>query len=251
MKLRHLFESDDVFKKTLDQSIAKIKTDCGPWLAETKSELVYRGIRLMPDPFVRELDQEDILSIGHVRNDRKPADSPAWLHRLLNEYFVSKVGLPLRSTSLFVTNDKDVTEHYGTTHAIFPIGKFNYAWSRFVDDPTERFYSNWGDNSVFEWKQELIDLANKYCSKNKLKYPDVEFFIEYSTQKEWAKFVKDFVTDNQLWSFNTGIKIFLNDIQYMSHEMMINCDKYYAVNIEVLSENNIDLEHYFIQQIFK
>jgi hypothetical protein len=133
-------ESSDLDFGGLAKQIAK---DCAPWLSQYRTTTLYRGMNLS-DPMVKEIyyNVGDTAYLGAVRNDRKPKDMQKIVHNAFNKHFVSKVGVPLRSASLFVTKSKQLANTYGRMMCILPIGEFHYTWSQYFDDPYGLFVGN-------------------------------------------------------------------------------------------------------------
>ena len=236
------------------ESVADIiKRDCQPFLRVHGGKMLYRGTYVSNSfgymkPVSGALDT--IMYIGAVRADREPRDSPKWLHDAMNEKFVSKVGLPLRSATLFVVGSIDQAYNYGQAHMIFPIGDFHYAWSDKLADPTHEFYMNpvenssLADSTTAPFMNTVEDKFFAYLKKN---YPEAYKasgqryggFLEWAKEEKidiadedespWIKFVKDFINKNELWKYDEGLQKALSP-KFFEHEIMLACDKYYAVN---------------------
>ena len=230
-----------------------IKRDCQPFLNVYGGKMLYRGMYVSNSfgymkPVTGALDT--IMYIGAVRADREPRDSPQWLHDAMNKKFVSKVGLPLRSASLFVVGSIDQAENYGQSYMIFPIGDFHYAWSDKTADPTHEFYMNpvqnssLADSTTSDYMKTIEKQFFAYLKKN---YPEAyaasgekyRYFLAWAEEENidiadenkspWIKFVKDFISKNELWKYDEGLQKALSP-KFHEHEIMLACDKYYAVN---------------------
>lgn len=230
------------------QIIDMIKRDCQPWLSAAGKNLAWRGISIAGGKgFTKAVFKTadygvpDML-IGAVRTDRVPKDSPMWLHNALNKHFQKSVGIPLRSASLFCTGSSMLAENYGHVYAVFPIGNFNYAWSKMIVDPTHTFYigpyQEDGLPQSGDGLNELIENEfHEYSADMGLWTFDVNDYIKNIEDNEkaqavWQQFCEDFIEHNELWKYNTGIKDALT--KYKDHEIMIVCDKYYLVELDVV-----------------
>jgi hypothetical protein len=112
------------FEKFLDD----VLEDCMPFL-RSKARL-YRGMK-----------PNDMFGIKTIRKDRKPKDSTASLHQLLNLILKEKK-LPLRNEVLFAVTNKNynMLSEYGPTHRVLPVGKFKFYW--FPNNPDLFLYSD-------------------------------------------------------------------------------------------------------------
>lgn len=220
-----LLEKDSVisiadFKKQLEK-------DCAPYLAKHRNIALYRGInKAQDDDMLKPLDVDDrsqnISSLdfllGAVRNSRKPKDLYQTAHNGLNKIFMSRVGVPLRSASLFVTKDEATAMLYGKIYRIFPIGEFHYAWSEYIDDPYHLFVED-------EMTREIIDKLDTVKDQVAEKFIDAQTGGFYWSERAilyGMSLIPDF------WQYDTGL-----DSCPLRHEIMLVCDKYYAVNADI------------------
>jgi hypothetical protein len=235
-----------------------IKNDCQPWLKKSGGFQVFRGINNRDD-FIRPVDGEQgqksfhDMYIGAVRKNRQPKDSPVWLHEALNDYFMKKVGLPLRSTSLFCVRSSASASNYGSVYAVFPIGDFNYSWSKLVTDPTHTFClgpyqeevlpeAGPGLNDMIEKQFKLFAKKHSLLTRNGNEITNVQDLIDEDllsssrASDAWIQFAKEFIANNDLWLFNSGLKTALTNDEYEYHEIMIVCDKYYLVKFDIVDD---------------
>lgn len=221
-----------------------IKRDCAKWLDESGGKFAWRGIHNTNDPHIKTLSKT--FFIASVRNDRRPKDSPLWLHDALNKYFVSKTGVPVRSASMFCVGDQALSSNYGYRGIVFPIGDYHYTWSKKVADATHSFYLGPGvEGGLPEagpgLNKMMDDAFKKYCEDNNIgTFHDVQDYLEdiYERGEEpeaekrdsiWAKFATEFIHNNDLWVFDTELKTALGSNRYNQHEVMVVCDKYYII----------------------
>ena len=225
-----------------------VKRDCQPFLKASGGAFFLRGLNPNQSRgFTKKLfaDSDDNFLIGAVRNDRMPKDSPKWLHDALNQYFIKKTGIPVRSTSLFVSADRGIVEHYGTVYIVFPIGEFHYAWSKhFVDPSHELFLMLADDNAVPDSTSGGRKVIREFMHFMKVKAPqeyaecggDMQKWIYAQNRSSftkqnglWATFVTQFINNNDLWLFDKGLKQIASG-GFKEQEVMFVCDKYYAID---------------------
>jgi hypothetical protein len=229
------------------QKIADIiSRDCQPWLKQAKGNLAYRGVDVFGNSFLKQIDvgAYDTMFKGAVRTNREPKDSPLWLHNALNKYFTSKVGIPVRSNCLFIAGNFALASNYGLVYAVFPIGDINYTWSKYVADPTDTFWI--GPSSTGELPPAGPGLNSKiyaqfkeYAKMNNLRTNDIQtlldpyadVYTESQSEKIWSDFCDKFINENDLWTFNSGLKSALT--KYDEHEIMVVCDQYYLVHYRI------------------
>jgi hypothetical protein len=213
---------------SIEELAQKIKQDCKPWLDSFGDTKLYRGVKFT-DPMLRPLQvagyQHDDLNrvfIGAVRNDRKPRDIQKAVHNRLDSMFVSKVGVPLRSASLFVTKSYDTASGYGRIVRIFPIGEFHYAWSPYFDDP----YSLFVDGEIPE---NLTSALSEVMPNVRKKYPKMLRVDDLSTSPVALAYALTLIPN--VWKFDEGL-LDADD----SCEIMLVCDKFYAMGYDVARE---------------
>ena len=233
--------------------IAKlIKRDCQPFLSAAKGNLFYRGMSILfADEYCKPIFNSDSELICTVRNDREPKDSPQWLHRALNNYFVKKVGIPVRSACLFATGSRSTASVYGKVYAIFPIGPMHFAWSSYFADPTQELFISVASRDCASGKLSLGEdkLHDDFMAQLKQDDPDLydecrgdfEKWCRQQTDdigdadSSWASFVTKFLQKNDLWTFDA--RLVHAAMSYPEHEVMFVCDKYYAVHTGHMPKN--------------
>ena len=201
----------------------QLEKDCAPYLAKHRNIALYRGINPQNDDMLKPLDVDDrsynISSqdflLGAVRNSRKPKDLRQSVHNGLNKIFTSRVGVPLRSASLFVAKDKVTAMVYGNVYRIFPIGEYHYAWSEYIRDPYYLFNED-------DMTDELIDKLDVVKDEVQKKFKKAGAGVFYWSQQA-ILYGMSLIPD--LWQYDTDL-----DRCPPGHEIMLVCDKYYAVN---------------------
>lgn len=94
-----------------------------PWLHNINHDLdnvVYRGL------------EKKITGVERVTNpvvDRKPVDSPPFLHSNFNDIIRENNLVANRSNSIFTTGSRKMSLRYGNPYVILPIGNFHFTWS--------------------------------------------------------------------------------------------------------------------------
>lgn len=117
------------FKQFLKTGSNDLQKKCGPFLEQSGGRPLYRGYG---GKVTAKLKGEREVEI---RKDRKPRDSSVYVHDLLNDYFLKKLGTKVRSEALFTTGDIERAQSYGTPHYILPVGNFKYVWAEYKGDP--------------------------------------------------------------------------------------------------------------------
>lgn len=72
-----------------------------------------------------------------VRQDRNPSATRREDHNMVDNWFYRTFGFKARSQAVFCLGKKakdSTIDIYGDPYIIFPIGKFEYVWSPYVDD---------------------------------------------------------------------------------------------------------------------
>lgn len=191
---QYLYE-DEEKKISAAQAAEIIKRDCSPFLKEIGDKLpLYRGTT------------KKIYGLTKlkVRKNRIPKDTSEEIHTILNDSFKFLSGIYYRSEAIFVTGSRRIAYDYGNLYMIFPIGKFNYAWSSLVEDAFSWFAE--GENS-----EVVTNGIIKYDPNDLQKYYDDLYDFILSGKAEYK--------------FDTG----LQQAAASGREIMIKCDEYYLV----------------------
>jgi hypothetical protein len=255
------------------EAVKIISRDCSKWLKESNCNIFYRGIGV--DKFrsdyssfkkssivklssgVPKSPEDDFLIKMSVPQNRKPVDSPNWLHSVMDENLVKNTGIPFRSRSIFVLKDIRIAENYGTPYMVFPIGNFNYAWSKLLDDPTYIFYLSemesgfgsvlYNDTGIYDiirkyWRNyvEKMDAAGKLSLTDY--HPSIDSYLKNvsgrsgtidikrgSESSLYVRIIKDFIKNTNLWMFNKDLATTATS-EYSSHEVMVSTKYCYAIN---------------------
>lgn len=91
--------------------------------------------------FYRGISSEiplDRPSVLHTRKDRRPRDTPKHLHETADAWFLASLGVPYRSSALFLTPSRVIAQCYGKSpdHCVrvIPLGNYSYCWSSKYSD---------------------------------------------------------------------------------------------------------------------
>ena len=110
------------------EDIEQLVDDCMPFikdLAENDFWYLYSG---------RGSANKEIIK-RKVRKNRKPVDTPEFIHNLLDDAFKKEFGVKARSQSIFVTTNEEDASSYGMPYFVFPVGrKYAFIYSELVPD---------------------------------------------------------------------------------------------------------------------
>jgi len=174
--------------------------------------------------------KEAYYTIKNIRKNRKPTDTPEFVHNLLDKYFKKHFGIKLRSNSLFCNVDMHDVIKYGHPHLICPIGDYETYYHPQVFDLYRQFktlvikeYATIYDknNMYINLSVDNLDELDKETAKKVM--PDIENNIE--------ELVKDYKKGVLKGTYMKG----------SSPEIMLNGDKYMIVGHDLLKSNNFYL----------
>ena len=110
-----------------EKMVKILKTKCSKFLKES-TFFLFRGIN----------DEVQIDEGGYdirtPRTDRTPLNTSRKVHKALDQYFFNKFGWKPRSNGIFVTRSQNDAEDYGYSHIFFPVGNYEYVFSKYVTD---------------------------------------------------------------------------------------------------------------------
>ena len=193
------FITEDINVEDVQKYVELIKQDCGPFLQQAKGEYLYRGLGTETDPFVG----------NSIRlKNRTPKDVPLLLHNNINKFFNKKFGSPFRN-AMFCSGDIHFADFYGKIYVVFPIGKFEFLWSTDVDD----LFMSWD-----EYDPSLS--------------PDFKQLSQESQEIDFKDAIKTFLKDTK----NTYINDNLAQAIKSNNEIMIRCERYYAVKLDIVQD---------------
>lgn len=157
------------------------------------------------------VDTDDTFTLKDYskRDKRFTLDSSSFLVKHFNEHFEDKFGVRIRSKGTFC-GSSIMANSYGDLYLIFPIGKFDYYWSKDVPDLFSwSEYKNWYDDC-----HSFDATVNEDDSMLQKADGDIKDIV--STYKKNANLKE------ALWN---GERFF------QGNEVMIDCDKFYLLNL--------------------
>ena len=112
----------------IDNIVNTIKKDCKPFITDWK--------KLKSDSFLYSGRKDFVIGLGkrQVREDRKPRDTPPFIHKVADDWFFKKFGVRSRSNAVFTTFDYYSADYYGKPFYVFPIGKYTAVSSPVIED---------------------------------------------------------------------------------------------------------------------
>lgn len=211
-------------KENFDHLINSLKKECKPILDFYKKnnwkKLLFRGI---PD-YSEEIEKRK------VRKNRQPFDTDEEIHEILNEYFIKKFNLPLRSISLFCSGNWDMADAYGDVFIIFPTGKFDCYWSEKIQDLWKELTNGPRGERYYVYSHPL------WAQKEKWKFEFKTRNSQFDSEKSISEYLKD---EEKNW-YEKKDKLFgtlvdkyqkgsIEKAINFNGELMIVCDEYYMI----------------------
>lgn len=123
----YIIVEDDKLKKGLDYYVPKIKKECKPFIDDIRGAAgtLFREDRKNRDkPIWKKI----------TRTDRRPLDSPKFIHDAIDKMFKKKYGWSARSEGLFCWAMRFTDSLTYGNWLVFPAGNYEYVWSPDVDD---------------------------------------------------------------------------------------------------------------------
>lgn len=210
--------------------INKIVNDCEPFLkeidieddADAQRHFLYRGMGSLNEMFVKK----------DVRKNRTPKDTPQKVHEIMDQSFNDIWGHRFRSNAMFCNGNTMEAELYGNVYMVFPIGNFDYVFSEEIED----FYKDL-DQVLFDEIMDnysINDLGGPFNKMMMVKFiqsgMDYEKFPEFPLNEDQMKELFDRVIKSKYT--NDNLDKYVKGNQISTHEVMIACDSYYAVNLD-------------------
>lgn len=196
-----------------------IKEKCQPFFKVTHLPM-YRGASA-------SFSLLSSVRVEKVRKDRRPRDSSAYSHKLIDDWFYDNMGIRPRSQGAFCTGIPEIADTYGKIHYAFPIGNFDYLWGRWKVDTVE---SPSTTREVLKGKpvHDTLALSNALKETMKLKSSD-----------DAAKVTDSFMNLVE-WNKNKGIDYALTN----GGEVVILCDE-----IALVEESKIKDYSEFLKKV--
>lgn len=214
---KYIIEANEI--STLE-ILTILERDCKPFIKDfvatnQPTKFLYRGVKGSNKSILKKT----------VRSDRRPLDMANATHRLLNEYFEDKFGIPLRSKSAFVNPNYAVADNYGRAYIFFPIGKYEIYWSDEIKD-LYNHVSKSPDTIYFKSINRMSD--SLYNILYKKAHND-----KYVTFDEWKeKYIEEFDKKQEKVFKKLVDKYKKGDLRgalLSNNEIMVTCKEYYLI----------------------
>jgi hypothetical protein len=122
--------NERILRKIENNDLKKFVKNTKPWWDmcnkyNVKNHYLWRG----HDYIINDIRYLD------VRKNREPLTTCKEFHELADKNFKKIFGIKARSETLFCFSGEKSSHSYGSySSIIIPIGKFNYIWSKIIDD---------------------------------------------------------------------------------------------------------------------
>jgi hypothetical protein len=194
LKSYKLFENLET-EMNFDKIVEILSTECSEFLdllEEKNIKGLYRGATIHDTPIV-----DGFWKFKPFEN-RLSRDTKSNISKLLDDGFVNKFGIPLRSRGVFATKDLSIAASYGRfrkeAFLFFPKNGFRYFWNPQIED----LYTELRDNTSF--------------------YNKEPFFWNSSEKREFQ---------NILYGYQEG------EIEKVKwQELTFICDEYYMLDLD-------------------
>ena len=153
-----------------------------------------------------------------ARSDREPMSTPYRVHAVLDAFFEDHFGFPYRGKGTFSVGYPATAHGYGQVNLIFPIGKFNYVWSKDIEDA----FNSFGSNRP-EAQEQIVDFAER----RGMGFEEGEL-DEIPKSHHWADAVELYLHGHSDLYQDTELSAAAK-YPYNTHEVVLNCQEYYAV----------------------
>lgn len=201
LKSYKLFETLET-EMNFDKIVEILSTECSDFLdllEKWKIKGVFRGVSsaYLSDPIV------DGLWKKITQKNREPRDINPVINKKLNDEFIKKFGIPIRSSGVFATKDVSIATDYGNhpffngrqeSFLFFPKNGFRYFWNPQIND----LFTELRDNTSF--------------------YNKDPFFWNSSEKMDFQKIIDGYKEGE------------IEKVKW--HELTFICDEYYLVDLD-------------------
>jgi len=186
IKSYKIFESLET-EMNFDKIVEVLSTECSEFLDLLKEKNIkglYRGATIHDTPIV-----DGFWKMKPFGN-RLSRDTKPHISKLLDEGFINKFGIPLRSRGIFATKDLSIAADYGRfrkeAFLFFPKNGFRYFWNPVIDDlytelrdTYEFYYKDPFDWNSSEWRdfESIID-GYQEGEIEKVKWQELTFICD-------------------------------------------------------------------------
>ena len=229
----------------MEELAARVKTyidkNCQPWLRKSGGRIVYRGMGVLSlTAFTRA-----------VRSRRKPVDSGATTHRLMNMMIQQVGGVANRSNSAFVTSDYHEAGSYGSAYIAMPVGNFNYTWSPVWTDWQQAFDEDDAWEDIIDYKklrklftpQQWAQQHREYLDRFRWAEYNKREFVQDATHRMFHEILNTSSPTTTIQYIDPGqvkklIVVDKNLSQAIEHkcEIMIHCEKMLYIDEDFLQQ---------------
>lgn len=131
MLLSEIFLKENSFLP--NNVVAYLREHCQPYMQAVNDDLskfLYRGVSNNAISNAKRTEIDNVyITTGYYPN-RIPTDTSASSHKLANDFFQKKFGVPFRN-GIFTTGSLNDARYYGhEVVIIIPIGNFKFCWSK-------------------------------------------------------------------------------------------------------------------------
>jgi len=186
LKSYKLFESLET-EMNFDKIVDILSSECSEFLDLLKEKNIkglYRGATIHETPIV-----DGFWKFKPFEN-RLSRDTKSHISKLLDDGFVNKFGIPLRSRGVFATKDLSIAAEYGRfrkeAFLFFPKNGFRYFWNTQIDDLYTELRDNttWYEKEPYFWNpseqsefQKIID-GYREGSIEEVKWQEITFICD-------------------------------------------------------------------------
>ena len=205
--------SDNIAVRNMIEVAIDIRSDCQFYLSQINAGenggIAWRGMK------GSEGSSQSINKFSHLKT-RNPLSTEPKLHDYINKQFTKLYGEPYRN-AMFMTGSKQDTLRYGYSFQVFPIGKFNFIWSPTVRDLW--IAARELRSALMIPKERLGD--DEEGRKNKI-------YIKKTSEEFRDEVLSTYKSDDMVSALLSG------------REIMVRCERYYAVNFDNMTNNLFD-----------
>ncbi len=157
---------DRLQNSEVDKIFSFLRTNCSQYinsrggLEEALSVPLYRGVHHVNW-------ERSPVQVVDVNLSRSPKDSSIYLHQAADDWFYLNFGIRFRSASLFCVFAEQTASSYGEPVIVFPLGQFDYCWSREYADMYSAFQSAFRDFVRSTGASPSDEAVNEFMSDGK------------------------------------------------------------------------------------
>lgn len=188
-----------------------------------------------------------------VRKDRKPSDTPEYLHYILDGYFYQRFGIKARSQTVFCTQSLMMAKRYGGAVSVIPKGKATFIYSRKIQD----LYGALDNNLLkrVDWnelKDVIGDRVDDLMKRYKLSVFNLIDLGKLLKKQHGGNIPTNVLTElsglvfDMMDYFDYQVTDDPNSIGDMKNEIMVYCDEYYAMERNSNEAYKLEIEYNYL-----